>query len=233
MFSIATIRVVGTCPRSPLRAAARTWSVVNAPGHGRKRPRHQPRVHGRPAELGDQDVRQSPRRSARRRARRARAARSRSPSSPSGRRPSPPGRAISAAAPLELVDGRILADLLVADLGVRDRLAHRRRRLRRRVGTEVDHVSWPAVARVPVREHEQVGVHLRLVAQAVQAELSPSRAASARGRSRSNQASSAMTCKTWLEHPAEDEARESRGRAGTRSRAGAGRPAPRPGGRSG
>ena len=38
VFSIATIRVVGTWPRSPLRAAARTWSVVNRPatdGNGR------------------------------------------------------------------------------------------------------------------------------------------------------------------------------------------------------
>ncbi len=42
-------------------------------------------------------------------------------------------------APLELVDGRVLALLLVADLRVRDRRAHRLRRPRGRVGAEVDH----------------------------------------------------------------------------------------------
>jgi hypothetical protein len=48
-------------------------------------------------------------------------------------------------APLELVDGRVLPDLLVADLGVRDRLPHRLCRLRRRVRTKVDHGRLPAV----------------------------------------------------------------------------------------
>ena len=42
-------------------------------------------------------------------------------------------------APLELEDGRILALLLVADLGIRHRIAHRGRRLGLRVGAEVDH----------------------------------------------------------------------------------------------
>ena len=43
--------------------------------------------------------------------------------------------------PLELVDGRVLALLLVADRGVRDRLAHRLRRLGQRIGAEIDHRS--------------------------------------------------------------------------------------------
>ena len=47
--------------------------------------------------------------------------------------------------PLELVDGRVLPDLLVTDLGVRHRLAHRLRRLRRRIGAEIDHRQLPAV----------------------------------------------------------------------------------------
>ncbi len=38
----------------------------------------------------------------------------------------------------EQVDGRIVADLFVADLGARDRLAHRRRRPRLRVRQHVD-----------------------------------------------------------------------------------------------
>jgi hypothetical protein len=42
-------------------------------------------------------------------------------------------------APLELVDRGILAQLLVADLCIRNRLAHRGRRLRRRIGAKVDH----------------------------------------------------------------------------------------------
>ena len=43
------------------------------------------------------------------------------------------------AAPLELVHGRVLALLLVADDGVRDRLPYRRRRLGERVGAKIDH----------------------------------------------------------------------------------------------
>ena len=46
---------------------------------------------------------------------------------------------VSAAAALELVDGRVLPQLLVADLGARDRLAHGGSRLARRIGAEVDH----------------------------------------------------------------------------------------------
>ena len=41
--------------------------------------------------------------------------------------------------PLELVDGRVLALLLVADGGVRDRVTHRPRRLGQGVGAEIDH----------------------------------------------------------------------------------------------
>ena len=43
------------------------------------------------------------------------------------------------AAAFELEHGRVLALLLVADLGVHHRVAHGLRRLRRRVGTEIDH----------------------------------------------------------------------------------------------
>ena len=43
------------------------------------------------------------------------------------------------ASPLELVDGRVLPLLLVADGGVRDRVAHRPRRLGQGVGAEIDH----------------------------------------------------------------------------------------------
>ena len=42
---------------------------------------------------------------------------------------------------LELVDGRVLALLLVADDGVRDRLAHAGSRLGERVGAELDHAK--------------------------------------------------------------------------------------------
>ena len=45
------------------------------------------------------------------------------------------------AAALELEHRRVLTLLLVADLGARHRLAHRRGGLRLRVGTEVDHVA--------------------------------------------------------------------------------------------
>ena len=45
----------------------------------------------------------------------------------------------SAIRALQLVDGRILEVLLVSDLGVRHRVEHRRRRLRERVGAEIDH----------------------------------------------------------------------------------------------
>ena len=43
------------------------------------------------------------------------------------------------ASALELVDGRVLTLLLVADRGVRDRRSHRRRRLGQGVGAEIDH----------------------------------------------------------------------------------------------
>jgi hypothetical protein len=42
---------------------------------------------------------------------------------------------------LQLVDGGILAQLLVADLGRGHRRAHLRRRSGRRVGAEIDHAS--------------------------------------------------------------------------------------------
>ena len=42
---------------------------------------------------------------------------------------------------LEREHGRILAPLLVADLGVRHRVAHRRRRLRLGVRAEIDHAA--------------------------------------------------------------------------------------------
>jgi hypothetical protein len=45
------------------------------------------------------------------------------------------------AAPLELEHRRVFAFLLVADLGARHRLAHRRGGFRLRVGTEIDHVA--------------------------------------------------------------------------------------------
>ena len=44
-------------------------------------------------------------------------------------------------APLELEHGRVLALLLVADLGARHRRAHRVRRLGLRVGAEIDHFT--------------------------------------------------------------------------------------------
>ena len=44
-------------------------------------------------------------------------------------------------APLEREHRRILAPLLVPDLGVRHRLAHAGRRLRLRVGAEIDHLT--------------------------------------------------------------------------------------------
>ena len=45
----------------------------------------------------------------------------------------------SLASQLELVDSRVLALLLVAYLGVCDRLAHRLRRLGQGIGAEIDH----------------------------------------------------------------------------------------------
>ena len=55
------------------------------------------------------------------------------------------------AAALELVDGRVLPLLLVADGGVGDRLAHRRGRPGQRVGAEIDHaIILPLSTRPPV-----------------------------------------------------------------------------------
>jgi hypothetical protein len=114
------------------------------PRDGRKRPRHQPRMHRRAAELGNEDVRQllgdqlvaGLAEHAQRdlvRHRRGRHEDRVLVAQDLGR------------PPLELVDGRVLPDLLVTDLGVRHRLAHRLRRLRRRIGAEIDHRQLPAV----------------------------------------------------------------------------------------
>ena len=104
----------------------------------RERARHQPRMDRRPAQLGDQEMRvllgeqlvaglaEHPERDLVRHRRRRDehrvflAQRLRRES-------------------LELVDRRVLPQLLVADLRFGDRFAHGRRRLARRVGTEVDH----------------------------------------------------------------------------------------------
>jgi hypothetical protein len=111
---------------------------------GRDRPGHEPRVHRRPAELGDEDVRQllgdqlvaGLAEHAKRDLVRHR------------RRRNEDGVLVAeeiGRAPLELVDGRILADLLVAHFGVRDCLPHGFGRLRRRIGAEVDHPQLLAV----------------------------------------------------------------------------------------
>jgi hypothetical protein len=114
------------------------------PRDGRKRAGHQPRMHRRAAELGDQDVRQllgdqlvaglaehTQRDFVRH------------------RRSRHEDRVLVAQdlgrPPLELVDGRVLPNLLVTDLGVHHRVAHRLRRLRRRIGAEIDHRQLPAV----------------------------------------------------------------------------------------
>ena len=126
------------------------------PGPGLKRTRHQARVDGRPAQLGDQEVRvllgdqlvaglaqHAERDLVRHRRRRDE------------------DRVVLAqrlrGAPLELVDGRVLPELLVADLRVRDRLAHRGRRLARRIGTEVDHRPIVAKARCAGRRSSGSG----------------------------------------------------------------------------
>ena len=109
-----------------------------APGPRLKRARHQARVHCRPTELGNQDVRvllgdqlvaglaEHTERDLIRH-----------------RRGRHEDRVLLSqrlcGAALELVDGRVLAQLLVADLGARDRLAHGGSRLARRIGAEVDH----------------------------------------------------------------------------------------------
>ena len=112
---------------------------AEAAGHAGQPARDDAGVDGRPAELGDEDVRSSPRRSARRRARCGDGSRSGSPSSRSGGRSPRPGPSSARTALLELVDGRILALLLVADRRGGDRRAHPRGRPRRGVGAEVDH----------------------------------------------------------------------------------------------
>ena len=108
------------------------------PGRRLERPHDEARVHGRPAELVDEQVRPGVGEQLVARARRGSGARSGSPSSRSaGRRP-PPGRRARATRRSSSLTRRILALLLVADLGARDRLAHAGRRPRRRVGAEVD-----------------------------------------------------------------------------------------------
>jgi hypothetical protein len=100
--------------------------------------RHEARVHGRAAELGEKGVRvllgehllarlgEDPERDLVRHRRRRQV-----------------DRGLVAeelrAAPLELVHGRVLALLLVAHDGARDRLAHRLRRPRGGVGTKINH----------------------------------------------------------------------------------------------
>ena len=98
------------CSRPRRRACAASGSPGpgrrHAPARRVKRPatpgqpaRDDARVDRRPAELGDEDVRSSPRRAARRRAPCAGAARSGSPSSRSGGRSPRPGRAAPPRAP--------------------------------------------------------------------------------------------------------------------------------------
>ena len=111
-----------------------------APGDGADRPRHEPAVHRRAALLREQDVRvllgeqlvarlgEDPARDLVRHRRGRQVDRVLLPEQLGG-------------APLELEDGRVLALLLVADLGARHRLAHAARRLRRRIGAEIDHAE--------------------------------------------------------------------------------------------
>ena len=138
MFSIATTRVGGTWEAS-VRRRRSTHLVGPEAAVGRPhRPGHQARVDGRPAQLGEQDVRvllgdqlvaglaEHPQRDLVRHRR---------------------GRDVDGfflaeerrRAALELVDGRILAPLLVADLGGGHGGAHAGGRLRRGIGAEVDH----------------------------------------------------------------------------------------------
>jgi hypothetical protein len=137
------VRAIGDAHRLPklLRREAACLAV--------KRPSHQAGVHRRAAELGEQDVRvllrddlvaRTPERAKRDLVRhRRRRDEDRLRLAEQGR-----------GAALELVDGRVLAPLLVADLGRCDRGAHLRRRLRLRVRAELDHAplgaSMPAAA---------------------------------------------------------------------------------------
>ena len=109
-----------------------------SPGPRRKRASHEACVHGGPSQLRDQDVRvllgdQLV----------AGLAEHAEGDLVRHRRRGHEDRVLLAerlgGAPLELVDGRVLAKLLVAHLGRGDRLAHRRGRFARRVGAEVDH----------------------------------------------------------------------------------------------
>jgi hypothetical protein len=114
------------------------------PRDGWQRPRHQSRMHRRSTELGYQDVRQLLGDQLV-----ARLAEHAQRNLIRHRRGRHEDRVLVAQdlgrPPLELVDGRVLPDLLVTDLGVRHRLPHRRRRLRCRIGAEIDHRQLPAV----------------------------------------------------------------------------------------
>ena len=125
MFSIETSRVRGMWPLRQSRIAARICSGAILPVVAGQPAHHEPAEDGRPALLVDEDVRvllgehlvagtrEDPQRDLVRHRRRREE-----------------DRLLLAeergAAPLELENRRILALLLVADGGVRDRLAHRR-----------------------------------------------------------------------------------------------------------
>src|SRR5215217_5960105 len=122
--------------RPPERRPHLVWR--EAAGDRRKAARDEAGVHRRPPELGEQQVRvllgeqlvARPRLDPQRDLVRHR-----------GRRQED-GLLLTeqrSGAALELEHRRVLALLLVADLRARDRLAHRRRRPRRRVGAQVDH----------------------------------------------------------------------------------------------
>ena len=140
MFSTATSRVRAMCIDVRSRISARTSSPENRPATVRIGRVDETAVHGRAALLREQDVRvllgeqlvarlgEDPARDLVRHRRRRQVDRLLLAEQLGG-------------APLELEHGRVLALLLVADLGVRHRRAHRRRRLRRGIGAEIDHAE--------------------------------------------------------------------------------------------
>ena len=144
MFSTATRRVRAMCIDVRSRISARTSSPENRPGDRADRPRDEPAVDRRAALLREQDVRvllgeqlvarlgEDPARDLVGHARSRQVHRLVLPEQLGG-------------AALELEDGRVLALLLVADVGVRHRRAHRRRRPRRGIGAKIDHAQNLAI----------------------------------------------------------------------------------------